>query len=405
MTQAPLHSDVLAAQETRGLSPGAVVALEPFFGSGLLENGQINLISLDAIASRMGARWAMRSELVYEFTQRLLERHVGETGFFLRVSETDFLVVLPTEGKFAAKMRCIHYLREVLTHFLGEARSIDVTIREVTSITREGLEAVLVDPGHVEVAAEAEVPFEAKSEELLVSVDRWTPFVASDGRTVRVSCAVEPVFELKNFERIGNRISRRVIYSDTEEILTAEKMQRLSRGDLEKIDLATIARGLERLRAESVNERPLSVIIPVSFVTLSHQQGRASVAALFDEAKSLVLTGVICEVCDIENVPQPALLTATSLVKQHCMFVIGRLSGAPDHRLSYLSAAGIHALSFEEPPGIAGEAEFVGWAKAAIGAAKLVVKSVLIYRLSQPRHAGLAALLGSSHASLRSGAT
>jgi hypothetical protein len=373
-------------------------------GSPLLASGQINLISLDAIAERLEARWEARRESVYDYTERMLERHIGETGHFLRVSDTDFLVVLPQERKFAAQARCLRYLREVLTFFLGEARPRDMTVREVTRISRDGLQAMLVDPAVVTLGAEREKTQEVETPRTAGTVDRWTPFVASDGRSVRVSCVLEPVFELKNYVRIGNRIARRVIRTGSEEALTAAELQNLSRGDIEKIDFATIARGLDRLRTEASDQRPLSLIIPVSYISLSNRQGRASLAALFENAKAFVRTGVICEVCDIESVPQPALLTATSLIKPYCMFLVGHLSAEPGRGLGNLREAGLQAVSFEAPQGIVGDAEFLGWAKAAIGAGKLIARSVMIYRLASPRHAGIAALLGASHASLRSGA-
>ena len=116
---------------------------------------------------------------------------------------------------------------------------------------------------------------------------------------------LEPVFELRGYGRIGNRIARRVIRTGEEEVLTPTELQNLSRADIERIDLATIARGLGRLRAEGSGERQLSLIIPVSFISLSHRGGRAALAGLLREAKELVQTGVIVEVCDIEGVRRP----------------------------------------------------------------------------------------------------
>ena len=176
-------------------------------------------------------------------------------------------------------------------------------------------------------------------------------------------------------------------------------MQHLSRGDIEKIDSATIARGLHRLRTETGDQ--LTLIIPVSFVSLSNRQGRASLAVLFEQARAFVKTGVICEVCDIEGVPQAALVAATSLIKPYCLFLIGRLAAPPDRGHANLREAGLQAVSFEAPPNLSGDAEFAGWAKASIGAAKLIAKSTIVYRLNSPRMAGMAALLGASHASLR----
>jgi|SRR5579871_54158 len=412
-------------EELRRLNQAAISSLEPFVGSPLLENGQINLLSLDAVIARLGPRWAAKRLAVYDYIERTLDRGVGDQGHYLRVSDTDFLVVLPYERRTTAQVRCLRYLRAVLTHFLGEARPADLVVREVTKISKSGIDAARVDLGRLtaEEAAEearaAAAPVEPTAAEGTqpqsappddnapaspASVDRWSPFVAANGVRVRVSCVLDPVFELRSFGRIGNRIARRVVRMGTDEVLTAAELQNLSRADIERIDQATIARGLGRLRAEEGGERQLSLIIPVSYISLSNRSGRAAVAELLAEAKGLVQTGVIVEVCDIEGVPQTALLEATSLIRPHCMFLIGRLNGAPDRGLGNLQNAGLSGVSFEAPKNMVGDAEFMGWTRAAVQAAKRVARSVIIYRLDSARRAGMAALLGASHASLSAAA-
>ena len=423
--------------ELRRLNHEAISSLEPFVDSPLLESGLINLLSLDAVITRLGVRWRAKRQAVYDYTERTLERSIGDQGHYLRVSDSDFLIVLPYERRSSAQVRCLRYLRAVLTHFLGEARPVDMVVREVTRIAKNGVDAARVDLSKVaaEEAAEQErlavlaavgppptaVPAgytarapasgatrvrAANDEEppRAPTVDHWSPFIATDGSRVRVSCVLEPVFELRNYGRIGNRIVRRVIRMGTDEVLTPTELNSLSRADIERIDRATIARGLGRLRAEQHGERQLSLIIPVSFVSLSHRNGRAAVAELLAEAKELVQAGVIVEVCDIEGVPQTALLEATSLIRPYCMFLIGRLNAAPDHALGNLASAGLSGLSFDAPLQTLGDAEFIGWVRAAVQAAKRITRSVIIYRLASARRAGMAALLGVSHASLRAGA-
>jgi hypothetical protein len=390
---------VRGSADSRRLSPDVAPKLERFTGSAALANGQINLMSLDSIVAHLGDRWAAKREKIYDYTERLLGQNIGDAGYHLRVSETDFLIALPNERKFAAQLRCLRYLRDVLTHFLGEARRSDLTVRSVSRITREGIEAELIDPVAVALAARNETAEDAPARDAAGPVDRWTPFVASNGQRVRVSCVLEPVYELKRYARIGNRIVRRVLSVDSGEQLSAAELQNLSRSDIEKIDSATIARGLHRLRNETGDQ--LTLIIPVSFVSLSNRQGRASLAVLFEQARAFVKTGVICEVCDIEGVPQTALVAATSLIKPYCLFLIGRLAAPPDRGHANLREAGLQAVSFEAPQALAGDAEFAGWAKASISAAKLIAKSTILYRLTSPRFAGMAALLGASHASMR----
>jgi hypothetical protein len=390
-----------AGVDIRRVNSETLAALEAFSASPLLASGQISLMSLDAILERLGLRWAARRESVYDYAERTLTRYLGERGHFVRVSETDYLVAVPGLRKYAAQLQCLRCLREVLTYFLGEPRPIDLRVLEVTRITRDGLEAVLVNPVAVAAAADREQLHAAAASAVGASLDAWTPFATSDGRRVRVSCALEPVVELKGYKRIGNRIVRRVLWAQTETPLTAAELKALSRSDIEKIDCATVARGLDRMRAEASAHRPLSIIVPVSYVSLSNRQSRARLARLFAEAKRYVTTGIICEVCDIEDVPQGALLEATSLIKPYCVFIIGCLGGAPDRSLGNLRGTGLQALAFEAPQGTVGDAEFLGWARTGIDIAKAIARSVLIYHVSSPRHIAMAALLGASHASLR----
>jgi len=422
------RSTARRAEPPRRLNHDVVASLEPFVESPLLENGLINLLSLDAVITRLGARWPARRQAVYDYTERTLERAVGDQGHYLRVSEADFLIVMPYERRHGAQVRCLRYLRMVLTRFLGEARPVDLVVREVTKIAKTALEAVRVDLPDIAAAEQESVhradPMEppvpapapaaaapaapqvappAAEQPVSASVDRWSPFVASNGCRVRVSCVLEPIFELRTYGRIGNRIARSVIRMGEEEVLTPAELQNLSRADIQRIDLATIARGLDRLRAEANGERQLSLIIPVSYISLSHRAGRAALADLLREAKALVQAGVIVEVCDIEGVPQAALLEATSLIRPYCIFLIGRLNDAPYNALGNLQNAGLSGVSFDAPQ-IVGDAEFMGWTKAAVHAAKRVAKSVIIYRLGSTRQAGMAALLGASHASLSMGA-
>ena len=433
------------AEAPRRLNHDVIASLEPFVGSPLLENGLINLLSLDAVITRLGVRWPAKRQAVYDYTERALERAVGDEGHYLRVSEADFLVVLPHERRHGAQVRCLRYLRMVLTHFLGKARPVDLVVREVTKIANTALEAVRVDLTDIAAGeeadaelgvgaldatappalapsttaprtvaapeapqAEASAPAQAsaapEAERPAATMDRWSPFVASNGCRVRVSCVLEPVFELRTYGRIGNRIARRVIRMGEEEVLTAAELRNLSRADIQRIDLATIARGLGRLRVEESGERQLSLIIPVSYISLSHRAGRAALADQLRAAKAMVQAGVIVEVCDIEGVPQAALLEAISLIRPYCMFLIGRLNGAPDNALGNLQNTGLSGVSFDAPQVMSGDAEFMGWTRAAVQAAKRIAKSVIIYRLGSTRQAGMAALLGASHASLQTGA-
>jgi hypothetical protein len=373
----------------------------------MLGEGKVCLLALDAVRSRLGPRWIERRDRVHEYAQQTLRRQLGAHAFFLRVSETDFLVAQPGVDRLAGQAYCLNCLREVLTYFLGEALISDIVVHEVRSIDGGRIAASRLDATEVEARAQAVAPATAPPVPPsprwsgLVSQDRWTPFVASDGRRLRASSSLEPVFQLKTYGRIGYRMRRRVLTLPAETPLTSAEQRRLTGADVERIDFATLARGLNRLQEEAAGERHPSLILPVSFVTLSSKRGRATLVELFRAAQESVQQGLICEVCDIEGVPPGALLAATSLMRPFCLFMVGRLAAPPVSALTDLKDAGLQGVSIECPAGLDSDEAFDAFAKSIVAAARPVAKSVMLYGVAGPRQAAIASQHGATHASFR----
>lgn len=382
-------------------SADARQALDQLKGTDVLTEGKICLVSLEAIRERMGPRWPARREMVYDYAQQTLRRQLGARDFFLRISDVDYLVAQPAVSRLAGQAYCLNALREILTFFLGQALTADIVVREVVFIGDGEVDARRLDLAKVEAAETAERVDRraADARAALTSQDRWTPFVTQDGRAARASSQLEPVFQLKTFGRIGYRMSRRVLLLPSETPMTAAEQRKLTGVDIEKIDFATLARGLNRLQQDDDGERLPSLILPVSFATLSSQRGRSTLTEFFRAARSTVQRGLICEVCDIEGVPPSALLAATSLIQPFCLFVIGRLAGAPTTHLAAIKDAGLSGFSIECPPGLVGDAEFGEFARAVTAATRGVARAVMFFGVAGPRQAAIASLHGATHAS------
>ena len=400
-----------AAAIARVIDAGVEAALERFNDRTLLAAGKVNLISLQAVEQRFGTRWSMRQDQVHGFAERILQRGLGPRGLFLRVSATDFLLVQPDLSRLAGQAACVRYLREMLMHFLGDAQLADTGVLQVTRIATGAIDARVVDVQAAEQAAAAAPPEpEARSGAAdpppaaaappRPSVDRWSPFVSGDGRNLRVSATLEPVYELKGFTRIGFRMVRRVIIVRSEEELPPHQVALLSTADLLRVDLATVERGIGRLRADSGSEQQLSLIVPLSFTSLSSQKGRPEFVKQLKEAGGLVRLGVICEISDVDDVPPGALLAATSLLRPFTLLVAGRLTTSAPPAVVRMQGSGLQAVSFECPAGL-DDTELVLWATPVIRAAKRVAKSVIVYRAGSPRQAAALASMGASHVSLR----
>jgi hypothetical protein len=331
---------------------------------------------------------------------RTLQRRLGLQAYHLRVSETDFLICQPELGRFSGQAFCLQLLREILTHFVGDASGADNCVHQVTKVTASEIEGWPVRRGEVEEGEQAEVRANVGLPIDRRTVDHWTPFIASDGRSLAVSCSLEPVIELKSFRQIGFRIVNRVSALATGEVLTGRAISMLSRADILRIDLATLARGMERLRMAQTGARPLGLIAPTTFTTLSSQRGRAKVAQLLLEARGLVMRGVICEMRNIEGVPPGVMLSVASLVRPYCLFIVAHIDESPvaAATLRQLKPSGIHALSVECPPGLS-EAAALRWMKSTIEVSRRVFRSTVLHRVGSRRLAELAARLGATHAS------
>ena len=354
----------------------------------------------------------MRQDQVYGFTDRILARGLGPRGLFLRVSDSDFLIVQPDLSRLAGQAACLRYLREILNHFLGDAHLASDGVLQVTRIASGVLDARLVDVEAAERAADEEAQTDVPAAAELVGqpvaapaaarqrVDQWSPFVSTDGRHLRVSATLEPVYELKGFSRIGFRMIRRVIATRTGEDLSSQAIAELSAADLLRVDLATIARGLQRVEADGAGERQLSLIIPLSYASLSSVRGRAELIQPLSEASRLVQCGVICEILDIEGVPTGALYAAVSLIKPFALRVVGRIIAPGPRGVAGLKGAGLQALSIE-CPSFRSDVEISAWAAHAVRNAQRVARSSMIDGVTSARRAGELAALGVTHVSLQ----
>jgi len=397
-----IHPDA-GARVSRIDSADARQALSRIQSSSVLGEGKACLIGLDAVRSRLGPKWIDRRERVYEHAVTTLRRQLGASALIVRVSETDFLVVQPGADRLSGQALCLNCLREVLTHFLGEAVLGDIVLHEVSSIEDGHISARKIDSQVIKALAKRPPAPPAASVAppvaAIASQGRWNPFVAHDGRRLRTSCQLEPVFQLKTYERIGFRMKRRVLVLPSETPMSVADQRALTGADLERIDLATLARGLERLHQQGEAGRQPSLLLPVSFATLSSTRGRAQLAEFFRAAQENVQRGLICEVCDVEGVPPGALLAATSLMRPFCRYVVAKLGAAPTGVLSNLDGAGVQGVSTECPPSLPSDQAFDDFVKGLVAAAKPFVRAVMLYGVAGPRQAAIAGLHGATHAS------
>jgi hypothetical protein len=411
MHAAPLHSRKDGSL-SRLIDADARSALRALEDSSLVDEGRVNLLGLDAIVRRLGARWPMRREQVHEHVVKVLERRLEAEDYFVRVSDNDYLAVHPRLSRFAARATCLTIMRELLTHFLGEALPTDLAVREVTALSEAGLEARLVPVAQLEAeeprsfaptGASAPRAADAPAAESQSFLDRRGVFLASSGRPIRVECAMEPCFRLgETVQNIGFRIDPSVIDLDNHERLGAEALRRFSTADLEHVDVTALTSGLARLKREGGGAALPMLLATGSYSTLASRRGRANLLAALREAAHGAAHRLICEIRNIEGVPPSMLLDAAAAVRPFCYAVIGRLDAPPDRRVRGISGCGLNGLSFDAHA--ADHEPLLTEVIAGIAAAKRVARSVILHGLANPDQLAAAGRAGATHASLRADA-
>ncbi|MGZ8363950.1 MAG: hypothetical protein ACXW3D_08530 [Caulobacteraceae bacterium] len=120
----PAVSDASAARIDRMVEAGANAVLESAQASGLVEQGLVNIISIEAIRDRLGDRWPKRREDIWGYAGRTCQKHLGQTAIVRRLDETDMLVVGAGDAAMA-QAGCLKALEETLNFFLGVAELPD----------------------------------------------------------------------------------------------------------------------------------------------------------------------------------------------------------------------------------------------------------------------------------------
>ncbi|MDB5439801.1 MAG: hypothetical protein JWM33_2228 [Caulobacteraceae bacterium] len=378
----------------------ARATLERLAAAGQAEDGRLCLIGLGAIADRLGSRWAARKDAVYDHVQRGLEGRLSGDAVFVRVSETDYLISQPSLEKSAAQGICLRFMRETLRHFLGDASNAEVAVMEVRHMDGQSIQAATIDT--LAIAVFAEMPYAALAGKTrpapapLPPPNPWSPFVASDGRELHVSCYLQRMINLKTYESIGYRVGRFVVAGALGR-LTPLQMSVMSRADIERIDKASIYQGLNMLKERKA--RPIILALPLSFTTLNNMRGRSMLATAFKEAAPMVSGGLIAGVYDVEGAPPGALSSASALLRPFCLKVFANLHAPTKADIRRLRGGGLNGIGVHCPH-FEGDAEFIGWTRAVVQETHHVTGTVTLHGLKTERRAAMAATLGVTHATM-----
>ncbi len=390
------------AESTRGDLDASRV-FDEIGHSDLIGEGKAFVLSLAAIKTALGPRWAPRRGQVLEVAERLFHKYLAPDDLWLAIGETHVLIVTPDTEPVMARAVCYRALKELLTFFLGEVAPEQIEVSRITVLSSDRMDTLAYTVDELEQAdlVTVRAPVAAPPPSSLSNLNSW-PLTTADGQNLRVSFAVEPVMNLKAWAMAGHRIESRILNLRTGQELSGRERRLMLPRDFEKIDLAALDRGMSRLQGEPPTDRA-RLIIQISFASLSNGRARS---ALLHEARDMqanLRQGAICELVDVEaGLPMSRLVEIASLVKEYFrgMFV------QVEPKANAVEAA-LGAKAF----GLTVRAADLGYDAASIGAGMLEFAALLKGRsgpmtvTSVPESSLLVNALaaGFSHATLRAG--
>lgn len=140
--------------------------------AGLMQQGRVFLLSLDAIRLELGPRWQGRHELIWDTLHRALTRAMPPPDVFLRIDDATVMAAVVSVDPYAGQVRCAEVLRTTLTYFLGREAEGDLGISRVSAMTGDALSCQPIDLTAPPPAPPVNTPAAGRSP------DRWTPPLA-----------------------------------------------------------------------------------------------------------------------------------------------------------------------------------------------------------------------------------
>ncbi len=401
----PTHAATVLSEERSIRSTDARDVLADLELRGLLAEGKAHLVSVEAIRLAFGGRWSERRHLVWDMTEAQINRRIGSQDFSARLTEDDFLIITPLLAAAAAQLLAVRVLRDVLTHFLGDSRPADIAIKLVSGFAAGELTCSALSTHEIAaiLTADSERPQadRAPPPPAPPAPDAEGDTTTLAGRRLRFSSNVDPIIDLNHFAIAGHRIEPKIQFDDSRLSLSSAERGRLLPRDVQIIDLSTLKHGLMRLSSGASSTSKPSLIMTISFLSLSNTRARTALLAEANRARALMTQAVIWEITDFEEgLPSSRLEEGVALLKPFCRSVFARrsTSGAT---LRSPKSLGLSGLVVQAPLVLAREEDFAVWLLGMSRSVEGQAPTLLATNLPSTGLLPVAAAAGFTHATVR----
>jgi hypothetical protein len=384
-------------------------------------NGHAFLLRLDALIVRLGARWEVKRELVFEHLKTAFERQFQEPNWCIPIGEDAWMGLLPEVGPRTGALFMAQIWRDICGFFVGDMSSLGVPLYDVRVEDVDCFSLSKLDPRSLtDAVAEDDAPLKARhgghfrdedgkaqsDSPAMTQMQRPLIVAASvtlGGRSLKIASSIEPLFEMKKMVMIGHRLEAMVMDETDNSLLDRKALSNLDWGLLEMADIINIDQGLKLLRMRSPDQRKMVMQVPASFSTFASARARQRITSEVARAAAELGLKVLFEVRGLDGVPPHRILEVVSLIKPFCMTVVGAVS--PDRKvISGLNKCGLSGVCLEYDGVRRDEEVLREYLSVLAQTARTTAGACMMQGFDNYRQMAVARLAGVTHASIKTAA-
>ena len=262
--------------------------------AGLIKQGRVFLLSLDAIRQELGPRWPARSEIIWDTMHKALVKRMPVPDIFIRIDDATVLAAVASMDAYEGQVRCAEVLGSTLAFFLGRNADSDIKISRVSGLSENALSC---EPVNLTAPPPPRRPLiEAVAAPGSRNGERWKPplagrnvtarFASLDKGTVPMRFEIVPVWRLDQGIISAYAIRRRL----------PARLDSYSDHDRELMDHALIDLLVPLLEEYRREGGVFALIAPGSFSSVSARRPRLDMVDRLGSVLDVMRQAVMMEI-------------------------------------------------------------------------------------------------------------
>ena len=399
----------------------AVAIVERLRETRIDVTGHAFLLKLDTLIVRLGSKWDMKKELVFEHLKTGFERSYEEPNWCVGINEDSWLALVPMVSSRKGALAVAEMWAEVCNFFVGDMSTLEVPLYDVLveDVDEFSIQKIDLATYYGRKDDDDDGPIKARNGGFrgegasrggggLLGAPMQRPMIVAAsvtyaGRTLKVASAIEPLFEMKKMSLIGHRLEAMVMENLDNVLLDRKSLANLDWNLREQVDIVNVEQGLKLLRLRTPEQRKMMMLVPCAFSTFASARARQVITGEVQRAAAEMGLKVLFEVRGLDGVPPHRVLEVVSLIKPYCMTVVGSVS-AERKAISTLNKCGLSGVSIEYDGVKREDTALQDYLQTLSAAAKLAAGACMVQGFDNYRQMAIARLAGVTHASIRAGA-